>query len=99
MDLEAKVTVLRQIGVGALINKTLNKIVELELQRLIKVQENLAKDLAFFEKRYQLSSEECYSRFKSGELGDAADFFEWTGIYEVYQSNESTLQQLKEVLK
>ena len=99
MDLEAKVTALRQIGVGALVNQTLDKIIELELRRLIDVQEKLAKDLAEFEKRYQLSSEGCYRRFESGELGDAADFFEWTGIYEVYQSNESTLQQLKEILK
>lgn len=99
MNLEAKVTALRQIGVGALVNQTLNKMIELELRRLIKVQEELAKDLASFEKRYQLSSKECYRRFELGELGDDADFFEWTGVYEVYHSNESTVRELKEILK
>ena len=50
MDLETKVTALKQIGVGALVNQTLNKITELELRRLISIQENLTKDLAEFEK-------------------------------------------------
>lgn len=99
MELDTKVAVLKQIGVGALVDQTLNKIIELELRRLIKVQEDLANDLVEFEEQYQLSSEECYKLFESGELGDATDFFEWTGIYEIYQSNESTIQQLKETLK
>ena len=35
-----------------------------------------------FEKRFEMSSEECYSRFNSGNMGDDGDIFEWISLYE-----------------
>jgi len=46
--------------------------------------ERYKHDLMEFEQRYGMQSSEFYNRFKSGELGDAMDFFEWFGIYELY---------------
>jgi hypothetical protein len=30
-----------------------------------------------------MESETFYRRFEAGELGDAMDFFEWAGLYEL----------------
>jgi len=95
MNVEAKIETLRQIGAEAVVDQTLNKIIRSELYQLTQVQENLRQELAAFEQRYCMSSEECWNGFEAGELGDDADYFEWTGLYEIYQSNEATLQRLK----
>lgn len=95
MNLEAKIETLRQIGAEALVDQTLNKIIRSGLYQLTQVQENLRRELTEFEQRYGMSSEECQRCFETGELGDDADYFEWTGLYESYQSNEAALQRLK----
>ena len=99
MNLEAKIDVLKQIGVEALLEQTLTKIIQSELYQLMQTQENLRQELAQFEQRYHMSSEECWNRFEAGELGDDADYFEWTGLLEIYRLNEATLQRLKASLQ
>jgi len=32
-----------------------------------------------------MESDKFYHRFEAGELGDAMDFFEWSGLYELRQ--------------
>ena len=99
MNLEAKINVLKQIGVEALVEQTLTKIIQSELYQLMQTQENLRLELAQFEQRYRMSSEECWNRFEAGELGDDVDYFEWTGLLEIYRLNEATLQRLKASLQ
>ena len=43
------------------------------------------RDLREFEKRYGMDSATFYRQFEAGELGDAMDFFEWSGLYELRQ--------------
>ena len=43
------------------------------------------RDLREFEKLYGMDSATFYRRFEAGELGDAMDFFEWSGLYELRQ--------------
>lgn len=45
----------------------------LDLETRVKQQEN----------QYRMSSEEFYPRFRSGELGDDMDYFEWNVYYEM----------------
>jgi hypothetical protein len=47
---------------------------------------DLENRLRMFEAQYQMSSEEFYPRFRSGELGDAMDFFEWSVFYEMWNA-------------
>jgi hypothetical protein len=42
-------------------------------------------DLSHFEREYGMLSAEFYEKFERGELGDAADFFEWAGLIDIYQ--------------
>jgi len=43
------------------------------------------RDLREFEERYSMDSATFYRRFEAGELGDAMDFCEWAGLYELRQ--------------
>ncbi len=45
--------------------------------------ERYERDLREFEERYSMESATFYRRFEAGELGDAMDFFEWAGLYEL----------------
>jgi hypothetical protein len=53
------------------------------------------RDLHEFEKRYSMESATFYRRFEAGELGDAMDFFEWAGLYELYQNIVEKIQRLE----
>jgi hypothetical protein len=62
---------------------TIDKLLDRETSRLISQKARLEQQLADFEQRYSLSSEEFYERFERGELGDAMDFIEWSATYEM----------------
>jgi hypothetical protein len=71
---------------------------QIEIDRVQQEQQRLRATLDGWEKRYQMTSEECQQKFESGELGDAVEFFEWTSLYSIYQRNEHTLRFLEEKL-
>ena len=51
--------------------------------------------LRLFERQYGMTSEEFYERFQEGELGDNADFFEWSACYDMARSVHERLQNLQ----
>ena len=53
------------------------------------------RDLRDFETCYQMMSPVFYQRFEAGTLGDAADFFEWAGLYELRQELAAKVQRLE----
>lgn len=53
------------------------------------------RDLHDFEEEYQLKSSKFYQRFEAGKMGDSMDFFEWAGLYELYQALQRKLKQLE----
>ena len=93
-----KITALKTVGAEELLNQTLAKVIQLEIDRLQQEQRRLQAELAGFETRYQMTSEECQRKFDAGELGDAVEFFEWTSLYGIYQQNEHSLRLLEEKL-
>lgn len=46
---------------------------------------SLQQHLTLFEKQYGWPSLAFYERFEKGELGDDADFFEWSATWEMSQ--------------
>jgi hypothetical protein len=56
------------------------------------------QDLREFEKHYDVESATFYRRFEAGELGDAMDFFEWAGLYELYQDIIEKIRRLEPAL-
>ena len=71
-----------EVGAGAVIDRTLNKLITIQIASYQTNIKRISTELEEFEKKFNMSSEECYRRFGSGELGDEGDFFEWVGLYE-----------------
>ncbi len=70
-------------SLDSVLELTIGKLLDRETSRLISQKARLEQQLADFEQRYSLSSEEFYERFEQGELGDAMDFVEWSATYEM----------------
>jgi len=56
----------------------------------------LRDQLAVFESRYGLTTPEFYERFERGEMGDDADFFEWSATWEMVQDLQGDLELLQQ---
>ncbi|NMF57338.1 hypothetical protein [Pseudanabaena yagii] len=78
-----------------LIERSLNKIIELERANNLKQASDLQAKLQAYELQYQIPSEIFYQRFSEGSLGDEMDYFEWGVIYELWQSVQERLQVLQ----
>jgi hypothetical protein len=77
-----KIDTLLAIGAGEIIENTLNKLINYQLAKYREHIRRIKSELEKFEQRYNMSSEVFYSEFEAGRLGDAGDFFEWSGLYE-----------------
>jgi len=51
-----------------------------------------------FEEQYEMDSAYLYEEFEAGRAGDAMDFFEWTGIYEMRQYVLERIARIEAVL-
>ena len=60
--------------------------------------ERYEHDLGEFENRYGMDSATFHERFEAGELGDAMDFFEWAGLYELHHDILQKIRRLESVL-
>ncbi|MDB9506816.1 hypothetical protein PN502_06845 [Microcystis aeruginosa CS-338/01] len=64
----------------------LNRKIESEQRENLQINAqilDLETRVKQYENQYRMSSEEFYHRFRSGELGDAIDYFEWNVYYEM----------------
>ena len=92
---EKKIEMLEQIGAGPILERTLSKLIAIQIARYRMAIEQLRPDLAVFEKRFNMSSEACYAEFTAGTLGDDGDIFEWVSLYEnvlLYQKRLNLLE-------
>lgn len=76
------------------VDRSLGKIVELEQNSVQRELQKLTGRLQEFEEQYAMVSNEFYRRFRSGELGDAADYVEWSIFYEMRESVQERLDVL-----
>ena len=75
----------------------LGKLLDATLSRHRLRLDRYERDLRDFEKRYDMKSAAFYRGFEAGELGDAMDFFEWAGLYELRQDIIEKIQRLEMV--
>ncbi len=76
----------------------LGKLLDVSLSQHRLRLERYERDLREFERRYGMESAAFYRRFEAGELGDAMDFFEWAGLYELRQDIIEKIRRLEPVL-
>ena len=76
------------------VDRSVDKIIALEKATAQRELTELQQRLQAFEGQYHISSAEFYRRFRAGELGDTADFVEWSVFYEMCQSVRERLEAL-----
>jgi len=77
-----------------MIERSLDKMIALELGHVRRELAELNARLKAFEADYQMTSDTFYQRYEQGELGDSADFMEWSSFYDMQQSVRQRLEQL-----
>ena len=76
------------------VQRTIDKLIALEQDRIRSELSKLKARLQAFEARYKMSSEDFFQRYEQGELGDSADFMEWSSFCDMAQSEKQHLDQL-----
>jgi hypothetical protein len=79
-------------------DQLLGKLLEAKLNQHQRRLRQYERDLQEFEQRFEMKSPLFYRRFEAGELGDKMDFFEWAGLYELYQEIQSKVQRLEQTI-
>jgi predicted HTH domain antitoxin len=77
------------------VDAAIDKLVGLEQTRVEQELARLEETLHKLEAQYHLSSAEFYRLFRAGEMGDEADFFEWSALYQMWLSTREQLDILK----
>lgn len=67
----------------AALDRLLAKLLETVLADYRHRLQRYEHELRTSEGRFAMDSATFYRRFQAGELGDAMDFFEWAGVYEL----------------
>lgn len=80
------------------LESVLGKILDTALNRHRLRLERYKRDLLEFEQRYGMESSAFYQRFEAGQLGDAMDFFEWAGVYELREDLLNKIRRMEEAL-
>jgi len=86
MNASEKLEVLKTVYTDdAALDQLLAKLLDTVLSEYRLRLQRYEQALRDFEARYAMGSETFCRRFQAGELGDAMDFFEWAGLYELRQ--------------
>lgn len=75
------------------LDQILEKLLTIALDEQQQRLQRYDRDIRAFETQYKMESDDFYGRFETGELGDAADFFEWSGLLELRQEVRDTIRQ------
>src|SRR5450756_1615550 len=78
-----------------LVDRALDKVIALERSRLRQELADLQVHLDAFEELYHTTSADFSRRFHAGELGDEADYFQWSAFYDMAQALRQRLQKLE----
>lgn len=76
------------------VDRAVNKLVALEVEQTRAELQRLRARLQACEELHGMRSEVFYRRFRSGELGDEADFVEWSAFWDMYQAAMRRLDEL-----
>lgn len=77
------------------IDRSVDKLIALEQATARHELKDLDTSLQTFEVQYQMTARTFYERFRAGELGDTADFVEWSILYEMRESVRERLEVLE----
>jgi hypothetical protein len=79
----------------AIIDLTVKKLVESQVQQDEMKLAELIDELDQYEKRYGIPSQDFQEQFEAGTMGDDADVFEWHILYKMYLRLKQKTEALK----
>ncbi len=83
-DIQTKLMLLNELIEDKLFfNSILDKLLLLAQEKHLSRLKRYEADLKEFEARYRMPSDSFYEKFEAGKLGDATDFFEWSGLIDM----------------
>jgi len=66
------------------------------IEEINQKSNDIYETMKYFERKYGMKTEEFYSKFVSGKLGDDMDFFEWKASSEIFtelrEENKALIQ-------
>lgn len=77
-----------------LMQQTLNKLFDVEMEDAQKDFDLLSSDLAAFEEKHEMESAEFFAQYEAGELGDDMDYIEWASLYQMCERVRQRLELL-----
>ncbi len=80
---------------SAVVDQAVEKLIALEHAQAQRELGTIEVSLSTFEQKYRMSSPDFYHRFQGGDLGDEADFFEWSALYGMAEALRQRLQTLE----
>ncbi|MBP7963584.1 MAG: hypothetical protein KBG20_14560 [Caldilineaceae bacterium] len=66
------------------VDLTVGKLVDRQIQKDESQLASLAADLQTFERQHGMASADFAARYGAGKAGDSADAFEWHALYKMY---------------
>ena len=94
-----KIDILLSFGASEELDTSLDKLITFQIAKYNNNINQIRYELERFETKYQMASEEFFSKFEAGTLGDDADYFEWVGLYENVLLYKQRIKSLKSALK
>jgi hypothetical protein len=79
---------------SALVERTLDKLLAYEAEICRAQLAQLQADLAEFEQRYGMPSDEFYRRFQAGQTDDRMDYVEWASLVQMADNAQKRLRLL-----
>jgi len=67
------------------------------MERCFQKIEKLREELAPFEERFGMSSQEAWTAFQNGKLGDDGDIMEWMMLFENFLALQKQLNRIGEI--
>jgi hypothetical protein len=81
------------------VDLTVRKLVEHQVQKDEAQLAALREDLAHFEQRYGMTSADFFARYQAGQMGDDADVFEWNALYKMHTRLADAVKSLRGQLR
>lgn len=94
-----KIDILLSFGASEELDTSLDKLITFQIAKYNNNINHIRYELERFETKYQMASEEFFSKFETGTLGDDADYFEWVGLYENVLLYKQRIKSLESALK
>jgi len=97
MNIETSAKKMADILGEAVVQRTFIKLVQIEVEKCLRQIDKLKEELVPYEKRFGMNSQEAWTEYQKGKLGDDGDIMEWMMLFENYRALEKQHDRLMEI--